>query len=257
MSDQATKASVFTSLHIKGNPVILFNTWDPGSTKVVLEQDAKAIALGSHGVAEAFGYEDGEDIPLKLVFENAQRVVKMAGDLPVTLDFEAGYGNTFAEVKQSILGALDTGVIGFNIEDKKHNSGGLYSIEEMTERLQAVKEASQEYGIPAHLNARTDLFKETDPSEHNDELIERTLERAKAFKQAGADSFFAPLIIKSEHIKRICDESPLPVNIIWLPDMGMPSPEEIAKLGASRISYGPGPWLQMKAWLGEKAAAAL
>jgi len=36
----------------------------------------------------------------------------------------------------------------------------------------------------------------------------------------------------------------------------MPDVDEVNKLNVSRISYGPGPWLQMKEWLAEKASSA-
>ncbi len=255
MATQQEKAITFKELHIKSSPIILFNVWDAGTAKVVAEQGALAIALGSHGVAEALGYEDGENTPLELVIENAQRVVG-AVDLPVTLDFEAGYGATPDEVMQSATKALQTGVVGFNIEDKVAHGDGLYSIEEQAERLKAVRQAGDDLGIEIVLNARTDLFKQADVANHTDELLDEALERSRAYAAAGATCFFVPLIRDAKLIQRLCDESPLPVNIIWLNGLGMPTPAEIAELGASRISYGPGPWLEMKQWLADKAAAS-
>jgi len=246
---------MFSSLHQKGNPVILFNIWDAGTAKIAENSGAKVIALGSHAVAEAYGYEDGENIPLDLALENATRIVSST-ELPVTLDFEAGYGSTPSEVRESVTRALQTGIIGVNIEDKKSGGDGLYTIDEQVERIKAVREAAQDFGVDLFINARTDLFKEADPADHNDKLVNMALKRAAAFANAGADGFFAPVIIRKEHMKRICDESPLPVNIIWLPGMGMPDVDEVNKLNVSRISYGPGPWLQMKEWLAEKASSA-
>lgn len=256
MEKQSTKATRFAELHVKNHPVVLFNIWDAGTARVVSESGAKAVALGSHAVAESFGYEDGENIPLELVLENARRVVN-ATDLPVTLDFEAGYGETPDEVKASVLRALQTGIVGINLEDKIPGGAGLFSVEDQVERIKAARAAAKEYGVMLFINARTDLFKEAAPETHDNELVDQAIERARAFASAGADGFFAPLIIKGEHMARICEESPLPVNIIWLPGMSMPDPKEIATLGASRISYGPGPWLEMKEWLKAKAENAL
>ncbi|RYF29247.1 MAG: isocitrate lyase/phosphoenolpyruvate mutase family protein [Chloroflexi bacterium] len=255
MSTQQEKASIFAALHQKHSPVILFNTWDPGSTQVVAGKGAKAIALGSHGVAEAFGYEDGENIPLELVLENAHRTVAVT-DLPVTLDFETGYGETPSDVAASITKALETGVVGVNIEDKISGGDSLYSIEDQVERLRAARQAANEFGVDLVINARSDLFKDTDPDLHDDALLDQALERARAYAEAGATSFFLPLMKDAALIKRLCDESPLPVNIIFIDGMGIPTPEQLASFGASRISYGPGPWLQMKEWLGDKATAA-
>ncbi len=41
-------------------------------------------------------------------------------------------------------------------------------------------------------------------------------------------------------IGKMCELSPLPVNIMVMPDT--PSPKKMAELGVARISYGPGPY---------------
>ncbi len=50
---QAKKAKEFATLHVKGNPVILYNAWDAGSAKAIVEAGAKAIATSSWSVAAA------------------------------------------------------------------------------------------------------------------------------------------------------------------------------------------------------------
>ena len=39
----AKKAERFAKLHIKGAPFVLYNAWDAGSAKVILEAGAQAI----------------------------------------------------------------------------------------------------------------------------------------------------------------------------------------------------------------------
>lgn len=56
MTDQIERARTFRALHVKGNPIVLYNAWDPGSAKIVEKAGAKAIATGSWPVAAAFGY---------------------------------------------------------------------------------------------------------------------------------------------------------------------------------------------------------
>lgn len=255
MTAQNERATTFKNLHRRGNPVILFNAWDPGSAQAVASQGPHAIALGSHGVANAHGFEDGEQIPLELVVANATRVVESV-DLPVTLDFETGYGATPDEVKQSVKTALETGIVGVNIEDQVFGSSDtLVSIDEQVARLKAVREAGTEFGVDLYINARSDLFKNTPPEQHNGDLLEEALERAKAYAEAGADGFFLPGIVDLELIKLLCDRSPLPINIISIP--GAPSNQELAGAGVSRISYGPIPYLEMIEWLKGKAKTAL
>ena len=62
--NQAEKAARFAELHVKGAPLLLYNAWDAGSAKSILDAGAKAIATSSWAVAEAHGYRDGEAIHL-------------------------------------------------------------------------------------------------------------------------------------------------------------------------------------------------
>jgi 2-methylisocitrate lyase-like PEP mutase family enzyme len=89
------KAEQFAKLHIKGKPVILYNVWDAGSAKAIVESGAKAVATSSWSVAEAQGYRDGESIPLALVEQIAARIAATV-KLPVTVDFEGGYSEAEA-----------------------------------------------------------------------------------------------------------------------------------------------------------------
>ena len=101
MTDQKTKAQQFAALHRKGDPLILFNAWDPGSAAVIAKAGAKAIATGSYSVALAMGFADGEKTPLALVLDNCRRIAG-AVDLPMTLDFEGGYATDPEALKANI-----------------------------------------------------------------------------------------------------------------------------------------------------------
>ena len=90
MATQSDKTTTFRALHIKGDPVILYNIRDPGSARVVAEAGAKALATGSAPIAMAQKYPDGEKIPLETALMNAARIVEQTV-LPVSLDFEGAY----------------------------------------------------------------------------------------------------------------------------------------------------------------------
>ena len=96
---------------------MLYNIWDPGTAKIVAGAGAKALATGSHPVASAFGFPDGEKMPLELALENFRRIVA-ATDLPVTMDLESGYGIDTATVAASVSKAIAAGAVGFNFEDQ-------------------------------------------------------------------------------------------------------------------------------------------
>jgi 2-methylisocitrate lyase-like PEP mutase family enzyme len=239
MIKQQERAEAFAALHVKGNPVILYNVWDAGSAKAIAEVGAKAIATGSHSVAGAFGYADGQQIPLDLVIENARRIVN-AVDLPVTIDFEGGYGVSAEDLRGPITRLIETGAIGINFEDQVVGGGGpIYPIAEQAARISAIRAAAESAGVALFINARTDVFLKSTPDTHESHMAE-VIDRARAYVDAGASGFFAPGLRDAGLIGRLVEASPLPVNIMVMPEV--PSNAEMAKLGVARISYGGGPY---------------
>ena len=49
--NQKEKAEHYAKLHVKGKPIVLYNAWDAGSAKAILDSGAKAIATSSWSVA--------------------------------------------------------------------------------------------------------------------------------------------------------------------------------------------------------------
>lgn len=237
MASQTEHAQTFTALHVKGNPLIIFNVWDAGTAKIMAEAGAKAIATGSWAVAVANGYEDGEKIPLDLVIANLQRVIASV-DLPVSLDFEGGYGRSPADVRAAVSKVIEAGAIGINFEDQIIGGDSLYPIDEQVARIEAIREAANKAGVPFFINARTDIFLNHSPDTHSDAHLEEAIIRAAAYAGAGASGFFAPGLVDAEKIRILCDQVSLPVNILVRPNA--PSLKEMAALGVARISFGSG-----------------
>jgi len=245
---QIDHANAFQSLHVKGSPVVIYNIWDPGSAKAVAKAGASAIGTGSAPVAMAHGYPDGEKMPLDLVLSNAERIVQSV-EVPVTLDFEGAYAVDAEGTKANVARALETGIIGFNFEDQIVGGEGLYDIAAQAKRVSAMRQACDTAGIPAFINARTDIYLKAmargDAS--TPAMLEEAIERANAYAEAGASGFFAPGLMDLDMIQELCAAVPLPVNIIALP--GAPDNGALAEAGVARISYGPVPYRQMTAWL--------
>lgn len=252
--NQADRAKTFRALHRKGDPVILFNAWDPGSAKAISDAGAKAIATGSWPVAAAHGFADGERIPRDLVMDNLRRIVGSM-NVPVTADLESGYGAEPAVVAETVTLACEAGAAGFNFEDQIVGGAGLHDIAAQTSRIAAAREAADAVVASVYVNARTDIFLKARPDAHDRAMLNDAIERAKAFEQAGADGVFAPGLADEGFIGALCEASPLPVNIIALPHA--PDTARLAGLGVARISYGPVPYRRMVAWLEEEAKAAL
>ena len=251
---QAEKARHFASLHVKGNPVVLYNIWDAGTAKAVAEAGATAVATGSWSVAAAQGYADGQNIPLGLVETLVQRIVATV-DVPVTVDFEGGYAEAPEQVAENAARILSAGAVGVNFEDQVVGGEGLHGIDRQKERLAAMRTMADAKGIPMVINARTDLFlKEKDGGSHGN-LVSEALERAAAYAEAGADCFFVPGLVDRDLIGKICDGSPVGVNIMKKPEA--PSMAELKEAGVARVSFGPIPYFMAMAAFVDRYREAL
>lgn len=252
--EQSQKALTFAALHKKGAPVVLYNIWDAGSAKSVAATGASAIATGSHAVAGAQGYNDGEALPLDLLLTIVERIATVT-ELPVSVDFEGGFAIDPDAICENVSKVISAGAIGINFEDQIVGGGGLYSISDQQKRLAAAVKAGHEASIPLFVNARTDLFlKEPDGNNHRS-LIDAALAREDAYRAAGASSFFVPGLADPDLIKAVCDSAILPVNVMMKPDM--PTSQVLAELGVARISYGPFPFIDAMKTLGEYASQVL
>lgn len=251
---QTDKARAFHELHRTGDPLIIFNVWDAGTAKALIEVGAEAVATGSWAVAAANGFADGENVPLDFVIENVRRIAN-AVDVPVSLDFEGGYAVEPGQVGKNIGPLIDAGAIGINFEDRIVDGEGLYSIEEQCERVRAIRKVADEKQIPFFINARSDIVLPLSPAQHTTEHLDQLIERANAYAEAGASGFFAPGLIDPDFIRKLCEASPLPVNILVVP--GVPTSRELADLGVARISYGGGTYRTTMAAFKEAAQNAL
>lgn len=250
---QTEKARSFADLHVKGDPLVLYNIWDAGSARAVRDAGAAALATGSWSVAAAQGFDDGEAIPLALV-ETIVRRITASVDLPLTVDFEGGYAEDAERVASNVERIIKAGAVGVNFEDRIVGKSGLYGVEQQSRRIRALRRKADDLGVPLFINARTDLFlAASDPSEHA-ALIAGAEERAAAYAEAGASGFFAPGLANEELVARLCKASAIPVNIMVM--SGAPSVERLAELGVARISYGPIPYAATMAALKDLARAA-
>ncbi|GAA4711284.1 isocitrate lyase/phosphoenolpyruvate mutase family protein [Sphingomonas lutea] len=239
----------FAALHVPGDPVILYNIWDSGSALAVSKAGARALATGSHPVGDAAGFGDGQKVPIDFVFDNARRIMATV-DLPLTVDFEGAYSDDPAEGAANVARLKETGAVGCNFEDQVIGGKGVHPLDLQVRRIAAIREA---VGSDFFINARTDLLLKE--SEQGDDVIDRVIERGRAFADAGASGFFVPRIADPADIERVVREVPLPLNAIAFP--GAPDKTVWAEAGVARISHGPFPHKALMAKLEEMARAAI
>lgn len=244
-----TKFETFAALHVPGDPVILYNIWDVGSALAVIAAGARALATGSHPVADANGWPDGQKVPIDFALANASRIA-VATDIPLTVDFEGAYSLDPVEAGENVARLAATGAIGCNFEDQVIGGEGLHPLDDQTRRIAAIRTA---VGDQFFINARTDLLLKT--QQHDDSLVDQVIERGKAFADAGASGFFVPRLADPRQIVRVVQAVPLPLNVIAIPDA--PAKSEWANAGVARISHGPFPHRALMARLTEMARAAI
>ncbi len=241
MRDQASLARRFRDLHTSGKLLVLLNAWDVGSARVLELAGAQAIGTTSMGIAASLGYPDMQQIPRDEMLAVVRRIVD-AVDVPVSADMEAGYGETTAQVVESILRALDVGVVGINLEDAAGApTDPLLEVSAMVERVAAIREAADARGIPLVINARTDSFLRPLPEGHDP--IATAIARGNAYRAAGADCVFVPGRMGEETIRRLVAGIDAPVNILANPvftGADLPALPRLEQLGVARSSVGSG-----------------
>jgi 2-methylisocitrate lyase-like PEP mutase family enzyme len=244
-----SKLAAFAALHLPGEPVVLYNIWDVGSALAVVAAGAKALATGSHPVADANGWPDGEQVPIAFALDNAARIAD-AVDLPLTVDFESAYSVEPEIGAQNVALLAQTGAVGCNFEDQVIGGEGVHPLPLQAKRITAIRKA---VGDDFFINARTDLFLKV--KEHDAALIDQVIERGKPVADAGASGFFVPRLSDPRQVERVVKAVPLPLNLIAFP--GAPSKAEWASAGVARISHGPFPHKALMKQLEEAARAAI
>lgn len=199
---------------------MLPNAWDAASARTVVAAGFPVVATTSAGVAMALGYDDREGAPREEMLAAAARVVR-AVDIPVTVDFEAGYGLEPGELAAALR---DVGAAGCNLEDTDHATGKLRDVEAHAAWLRRVREADDALVI----NARIDVFLSGDGD------VGAALKRAHAYFDAGADCVYPITLSDRPALEQFVAEARGPVNV--LADAGPLN--ELADLGVARVSYG-------------------
>jgi 2-methylisocitrate lyase-like PEP mutase family enzyme len=164
-----------------------------------------------------------------------------AVQVPVSVDIEAGYGNTLDEILESVRKIIATGIVGINIEDSIDLHPVLLDEMEFCERISAIRALSDSLGFHLVINARTDSFYTLTGSPQ--EKLSESIRRGNKYREAGADCIFVQPVWEKETIATLVREINAPINILANPTIGAgvpPSIRELQDLGVARVSLGSG-----------------
>lgn len=237
---QKEKAARFLQYHQDKEILVLLNSWDAGSSKLIEACGYKAIATTSMGIAASLGHPDCEVIALSEMIATITGIVN-AVQAPVTADIEAGYGNNLNEIIDSVKKIIATGIVGINIEDSIALNPILIDEMEFCERISAIRELSDSLGFHLVINARTDSFYTSTGSLK--EKLSASIRRGNKYREAGADCIFVQPVSDKETISTLVKEINAPINILANPGIGgsiPPSVSELQDLGVARLSLGSG-----------------
>ena len=222
----------FKQLHHNPEPFVLGNIWDVSSAKVFEASGYKAIGVSSHAISNAWGYNDGENLPFEVLLQVAKRVVE-AVNVPFTVDMEGGYSSSLTGILDNINKLHDAGVVGINLEDTVPGDKRRFQpVDGFQRTLSAIAEYISRNNLQLFLNVRTDGFLLGLPN-----ALDETLIRIKAYENTGADGIFVPCITAASDIRTVVSESKLPINVMCMPQL--PGFDELQTLGVKRISMGP------------------
>lgn len=233
---QAEKAEQLRKLHQGPRILLLPNAWDVVSARLIEECGYPAIATSSAAVAFSLGYPDGQRISRDEMLEVAGRIARDV-EIPVTADLEAGYGTSVKDVVETVKAAIAAGVVGMNLEDVTgDDESSFVDLPLQVEKIHAICDTAKSLGVPFVLNARTDIY--LLPIGPESTRFERTVERLRAYRDAGASCLFAPCLYDRETIAKLVKAVEAPVNILANP--ACPPIAELEKVGVARLSAGSG-----------------
>ena len=232
----------FKNLHQQKEPLLLANVWDVASAQIAEKLNFKAIGTSSSAISNSLGYQDGEEMSFKELAFVVKRISAKV-KIPLSVDLEAGYSRDPIIIAAHIKQLAQLGVVGINLEDSiVKDVRVLLPAEEFSKTISEIKNILEKEGINIFLNIRTDTFL----LNHHDPVAE-TIRRIRLYEKAGANGIFVPCITHEDDIKSIVENTPLPINVMCMPNL--PDFSTLQELGVKRISMGNFLYDQMNVFL--------
>lgn len=229
----STNFEQFKALHHAPDLLVLPNAWDAKSALLFQEKNFSAVGTSSAAVAASLGYEDGEKMPLDDYLFVIKRILASV-KIPVTVDFEMGYGKTQVAILDNLLKLCELGVAGINLEDSVIVNGKriLQNGNAFAETIAYFKNKLNAEGAALFFNIRCDTYLLNVKNKQ-----EETSLRLPLYESAGADGIFLPCITQEAEIADALENTQLPLNVMCIP--GLPDFATLQKLGVKRASMGP------------------
>jgi 2-methylisocitrate lyase-like PEP mutase family enzyme len=221
----------FHDLHQSGCFVIP-NPWDRGSARMMAALGARALATSSAAHAFTMGRPDMGGVTRDEALTHAQDLIA-ATPLPVSGDFENGFGDSPDDVAETVRLSAEVGLSGISVEDTQMVPGNpAYAFDLAVERIRAGSSAARALGRPFIFCARADGVM------NGSYDLAEGIRRLQAFEAAGADLLYLPVPPGRAELAQVLASVTKPVNALAAGPLKALTVAELAAMGVRRISTG-------------------
>ena len=217
-------------------PLQIVGTINANHALLATQAGYKAIYLSGGGVAAgSLGIPDLGITTLEDVLIDINRITNVTST-PLLVDVDTGFGSSAFNVARTVKSLIKAGAAALHIEDQAgakrcghRPNKEVVTKEEMVDRIKAAVDARTDEAFV--IGARTDALAVED--------LEKTLERAKAYAEAGADFIFAEAVTDLSLYKQFKDACSLPI-LANITEFGMTplwTVDELRNAGVSLVLY--------------------
>lgn len=189
----------------RGDVVVAPGVYDGLSARLAARAGFAAVYATGGGIARSMGYPDMGLVSMTEMVARIAGIVEHA-ERPVIADADTGYGNAL-NARRAVRELERAGVAALHLEDQvfpkrcgHYDDKSVVPVEEMAQKLRAARDAATDPDLV--LIARTDALAV--------EGMDRAIERALAYGEAGADVIFVEAPTTDAQIAEIAARVPQP-----------------------------------------------
>lgn len=238
MTEKKSSGLRFREALKRENPLQIVGAINANHALLAKQAGYNAIYLSGGGVAAgSLGIPDLGITNLEDVLIDVRRITNVC-DLPLLVDIDTGFGPSAFNIERTIKDLIKAGAAAIHMEDQvgakrcgHRPNKELVTVDEMVDRVKAAAHARDEFDEHFVIGARTDAFA--------NEGIEGALERAVAYKEAGADFIFAEAVPDLTYYQKFVDATGIPVlaNITEFGKIDMYTVTQLKDAGVGLILY--------------------
>ncbi|MFC0523396.1 methylisocitrate lyase [Pontibacillus salicampi] len=231
-STQPERAERFRQLMKEPEILKIPGAHDGMSAKIAKDVGFQALYLSGAAYTASRALPDLGLIYSNEIAERAQELIR-ATDLPLLVDIDTGYGGVI-NVARTAREMVEAGVAAVQIEDQHlpkkcgHLNGKkLIEAEEMMQKIQTIKEVAPSLVIIARTDAKSV------------EGMEKAIERANGYVEAGADAIFTEALTSEEDFRYASEKiaAPLLANMTEFGKTPYFTAQEFESFGFEMVIY--------------------